>query len=124
MKFTLAKTYRFWWPVEVRMPDPDNPGRVVKQTLKIQFEPKPRDEVIAAQEHYDTLNTARERADHEREQLLAVVKNWDDVVDEDGGAIAFSAEAFDQALQTSWFRTAVYAAYADCLNGNEVRLGN
>jgi len=124
MKFVLETTYRYWWPVKVRIPDPETAGKILEQTLKIQFEPQGRDEALAAQELYDSLPTVKERADHEHAQLLLVCQNWDDVVAKDGGAISFTAENFQSALQRSWFRTAVYQAYADSLNGQEARLGN
>lgn len=124
MKFVLEASRRYWWPVKVRVPDPETAGKILEQTLKIQFEPKGRDESLSAQEVYENLHTAKERAEHEHAQLLEVCKAWDDVVDGDKSAVAFSEENFRAALQQSWFRTAVYQAYADSLNGNEARLGN
>ncbi|KRB58457.1 hypothetical protein ASE04_27475 [Rhizobium sp. Root708] len=124
MKFVIEENYRYFWPVKVRIPDPEAAGKIIEQTLKIQFEPLPRDEALAAQERHENLTTAKERADHEHEQLLLVCKNWDDVIAKDGGAVSFSEDRFRSALQMSWFRTAVYEAYADSLNGQEARLGN
>ncbi|PZO64605.1 MAG: hypothetical protein DI498_10990 [Paracoccus denitrificans] len=124
MQFKLAKTHRYWWPVTVRVPDPDNAGGFIEQQLKLQFEPQPRDEAIAAQEHLATLKTVREAVDHEVAQTLRAVRNWDGVVDEAGDPVTFSTSAFEAALQHSWFRNAVSQAIADSLNGEEARLGN
>lgn len=124
MKFVLETTHRYWWPVKVRIPDPEVAGKIIEQTLKIQFEPKGRDEALASDEVYRELTTAKDRADHEQKQLMDVCKGWDDVVDADKSAVAFTEENFRLALQQSWFRTAVYQAYADSLNGQEARLGN
>ena len=124
MKFTLAKTVRYWWPVIVRLPDPENPGKIIEQRLKVLFEPKRRDEAFTAQEAYAKLTTPKERLLHEQAELTDVVKGWDDVVDEDKSPIPFTVEALDQALQFSWFRAGVYDAYAQSLNGEEARLGN
>ncbi|MBY6091077.1 hypothetical protein [Maritimibacter alkaliphilus] len=124
MKFTLAKSIRYWWPVTVRMPDPNTPGKIIEQQLKVLFEPKGRDEAIAAQDAYAALGSVRERADHEHAELRDVVKGWDDVVDEDRNPVPFTEEAIQAALQLSWFRTGVYNAYADSLAGQEARLGN
>ncbi|WP_349295235.1 hypothetical protein ABEB22_18305 (plasmid) [Thioclava sp. 'Guangxiensis'] len=124
MKFTLAKTVRYWWPVTVRMPDPQNPGKIAEQQLKVLFEPKGRDAAIASQEALSKLDTPKERADHEHSELKAVVKGWDDVLDEEGTSVPFSEEMLGAALQMSWFRTGVYSAYADSLSGQEARLGN
>lgn len=124
MKFVLETTHRYWWPVKVRIPDPEMAGKIIEQTLKIQFEPKGRDEALASQEVYEALTSAKDRADHEQKQLMDVCKGWDDVVGADKSSVAFTEENFRLALQHSWFRTAVYQAYADSLNGQEARLGN
>ena len=124
MKFKITEKPRYWWPVVVRMPDPDNAGTFSEQKLKLLFEPQDREEALKAAEVHAKLKTPREQAEHEHQQLLAVVKNWDDVEDQDKNPIPFSAEVFLQALKQSWFRTAVYSAYADSLSGVEARVGN
>tara|TARA_R110000868_G_scaffold368852_1_gene631979 strand:- start:6232 stop:6612 length:381 start_codon:yes stop_codon:yes gene_type:complete len=126
MKFQLAKTRRYWWPVKVRVPDaaPENAGQFVEQELKVQFEPLSRDEMIASQEAYLDLTTARDVADFERQQLFRVVKDWDGVIDDDHAPVAFSEEMLATALQEEWFRTGVYAAHAESLGGEAARLGN
>lgn len=124
MKFKLTDTPRYWWPVTVRMPSPDQPGKIVNQTLKLLFEPQSRSAAIDEAEALASLENPRDRAEAEMRQLKGVVTNWDDVTDDDGGAVAFSDEAFARALEFTWFRTAVYAAYAESLAGEEARLGN
>lgn len=124
MKFVLAETYTYWWPVIVRAPDPDAPGKILERTLQVQFEPQPREVAIAAQEAYAQLTTQRERDAHEVEQLMQVCKNWDDVVDGDGGAVSCTPENLTKALNIGWFRQGVYRAYSESLNGDEARLGN
>ncbi|GAA0311721.1 MULTISPECIES: hypothetical protein [Rhodovulum] len=125
MKFRLSSTApRYWWPVKVRIPDPDRPGAVVTQELKVQFEARTREATLAAQEEYAALTTDRDRAAHEHAELRGIVKNWDDVVDDEGGAVAFSDEAFEAALQHVWFRTALYRAFVESSAGEEARLGN
>lgn len=124
MKFRLVETYRYWWPVAVRIPHPDNPGEVLEQRFRIQFQPLGREEELASQEAYAKLRGARERAAREHDLLRRICVNWDDVVDEDGGAVAFGPEVFDRALQSAWFRNAIYAAYTESLKGEAARLGN
>jgi hypothetical protein len=124
LKFKMSDKPRYWWPVVVRTPDPENAGKVIEQKLKVLFEPQDRDEAVAAAEAYAKLTSPREKAEHEHLQLLAVVKNWDEVEDDDKNPVPFSPEIFLAAVQQSWFRTGVYAAYADSLNGIEARLGN
>ena len=123
MRFKLAASYRYWWPVIVRIPDPENPGQFVEQEFKLELEPLSRDEALASQEALVRLRTDREVIDHEIDQTLRVVRNWEGVVDEQG-TVPFSEDAMRQALQHSWFRNAVARAIADSLNGEAARLGN
>ncbi|MCX2697073.1 hypothetical protein [Ochrobactrum chromiisoli] len=123
MKFVLVSNPRYWWPVTVRIPG-EEAGKIAEQQLKVLFEPQGRDEAIASQEAYGELKTERERADHEKKQLLLVVKNWDDVLGEDKTPVPFSEEILAQAIQQRWFRDALYRAYAESLSGLEAQLGN
>lgn len=124
MKFKITEKPRYWWPVVVRVPDPDNAGKFQEQKLKVLFEPHDRDEALAADEAFKGLKTAREKADHEHRQLLDVVKNWDEVEDDEKNPVPFTPEAFLQSMKFSWFRTAVYSAYADSVGGIEAQVGN
>lgn len=124
MKFILTDRPRYWWPVTVRVPDENDAGKITTQTLKVLFEPKPRQEAIAAQEAYSKLLTERERANHEKGQLLDIVKDWDDVIGPDKSPVSFSAETFAIALEQRWFRDGVYTAYTQSLNGEEAQAGN
>lgn len=124
MKFKLVEKHRYWWPVVVRIPNPEVPGKMIEQKLKILFEPQDRDAAVAATEAYEKLVGARARADHEHQQLLEVSKDWDDVEDDDRQAVPFSEDNFRAALQKGWFRSAVYSAYSDSISGNEARVGN
>lgn len=124
MKFKLVDTYRYWWPVTVRIPHPDVAGTIQEQTLKVLFEAQDREDALAAQELYETLVTPRERAEHETTQLLAVVKGWDDVEGEDKAPVPFTEDNFRAALQKAWFRSAVYAEYANSLSGREAQVKN
>ncbi|MFB2531033.1 hypothetical protein ACEYYA_02585 [Paracoccus sp. p3-h83] len=123
MQFKLSKTHRYWWPVIVRVPDPEQAGQYLEQMLRLELEPLPRAEALAAQEAMAELTTGRALVEHEIEQTLRVVKNWDGVVD-DQGTVPFSADAMRSALEHSWFRAAVARAIADSLNGEAARLGN
>lgn len=126
MKFKLAASHRYWWPVKVRIPvaDLEQAGAIEEQELRVQFEPQSRDEAVAAARAYERARTTIERGDLEIAQLKAVTRDWDGVVDETGKPVAFSPEALDMALQTSWFRVALFTAHTQSLNGEEARLGN
>ncbi|WP_319496323.1 hypothetical protein [uncultured Cohaesibacter sp.] len=119
-KFKLTETDSYWWPVKVRVPDPENAGKIIEQELEILFEPEDQDTALNAQEEYASLMTPRERIEHERDQLLRVCKNWRGL----DGDLPFSEAAFRQALTKSWFRIGVYSAYGQSLNGEAARLGN
>lgn len=125
--FVLTSTHRFWWPVTVMSPDPVLTGQLVKQEFEIRFEAMPQDEAIKLQAELAAL-PPEEYLPRQHEQLLRVVKDWREVNDESGDAVPFSEDAFRQALQHSWFRTGVWQAYYDGLNGTEkqpqARLGN
>ena len=124
MQFKLAKTYRYWWPVTVQIPDPETPGKIIAQDLKVQLEPMTQAEINAAQEEAAKLKTLRAVTDHGVRQMLRVVKNWEGVVDEDGAPVPFSEAALEQALQHAWFRAGVNKALLDSQNGEEARQGN
>ena len=57
MKFVLASTNRYWWPVKVRIPHPTEAGKIIEHTLKIQFEALPRDEGIKQQVAHSQLTS-------------------------------------------------------------------
>ena len=124
MQFKLAKTYRYWWPVKLRVPDPATPGSFTDQELRVEFEPLPQEELTAAQEESAALTTLREVTAHGIRQVKRVVRNWDGVVDDAGNPVPFSDGALEQALQHAWFRAGLQKALADSQNGAAARLGN
>lgn len=124
MKFVFTKSHRYWWPVTVRIPDPANAGKLLEQKLRIEFEPKPREKMLEAQERAALLSSLRSLTDHEIAEAKAVIKNWDGVEDEDGNVLPFTPERLEQAMQQSWFRKAVNLALTESMNGEEARLGN
>lgn len=124
MKFTLASTYRYWWPVTAHIPDPANPGEIVAQDLRVEFEPLPQDEITAATEESAKLKTLRETVEHGIRQMQRVVKNWEGVVDAAGNPVPFTPELLAQALQFPWFRAAINKALLESQNGEAARQGN
>lgn len=124
MKFVLAETPRYWWPVTVRVPSRDTAGEVVAQGFEVLFEPQGQDEGAEAFEAIGRAGSVRESAARERDILQAICKDWRGVVDEAGGEVPFSAEFLDQASQMAWFRRGIFAAYRASLSGEAARLGN
>lgn len=124
MKFVLAATSRYWWPVTALVPDADQPGKFVEQTLKVLFEPKLQDKLLEEQRRIGAIKDFAQQARAEREALAELCKGWDDVLDASGQPMLFTPEALDTALQVAWFRAAVWRAYHESQNGQEARLGN
>lgn len=117
MQFKLSKTYFYWWPVTVFIPDPENAGQFLEQELKVQFEAQPRDlELAEAEAVASTRKTVRELAELEIGRFKRAIKNWDGVLGEDGKPVPFSAEYLEAALQFPWFREGVTKAYTDSLS--------
>lgn len=123
MQFVLTDSYRYWWPVRVRIPDPESPGKIIEQVLKVQFEPKSREAYIAAQEEAAKITDPRKLLEHEVQAALDVVKNWDEVTSKDG-LVPFTPDNLRLALQQSWFRRGIQEALLESMNGEEARLGN
>lgn len=116
--FQLTETYKFWWPVIVKMPG-DQPGSIVEQPFEAQFVAlrgdavAERDKAIAefAQEPGVTAT------DIEFRVLSSVVLGWRDVVDGDGTSVPFSLDALRHAASITWIRDALFRAYAEALAG-------
>lgn len=125
MKFKMTAEHLYWWPVEVQQPstDPKKAGQLETMAMNILFAAIDRDEAKAADEEIAKLPVA-ERAAREFEHLEKAIRGWDEVEDEDGHPVPFSLETFRQAMQRTWFRIAVYKAYAASLAGDEARRKN
>lgn len=126
MKFVLTKKHLYWWPVTVAVPHPDQAraGEMLEMTFRMQFEALPRDEAKAIYEQAKSLPAGEAEAQSHAD-LMRVVQGWDDdVIDDDGRPIPFSPEALQQLLQISWYRLAVYRAWAASQVGEAARRGN
>lgn len=124
MKFVLAPSNTYWWPVIVRVPDPEAPGKLAEQTMKMQFEPRDQDAERAEYDRIQAITDVAEQLREERASLMAVCKGWDDVTTPDGSPLPFNQTNLDTALQQPWFRLAVWTAYHQSISGQEARLGN
>lgn len=124
MKFILAETLRYWWPVTVRVPSRDIAGEMVEQHFEMLFEPEGQDAAVERAKALAADPTPHAIAQAQRDHLATVCRGWRGVVDDTGGEVPFSAEFLGQALQMSWFRAGVSAAYRESLAGEAARLGN
>lgn len=126
MKFKLASTHLYWWPVKVTVPHPDKSkaGEMLEMTFKMQFEALPRDEALALSETLTKMTPAQ--ADkHRYDDIMRVVRDWDeDVLDDNDVPLAFSNDRLAAFMDLSWFRLGVYRAWKDSLIGDVARQGN
>jgi hypothetical protein len=123
-KFVMVSQHLYWWPVTVRLPDPDNAGKFVEQTFDMQFEALPREVAIEHQERYAEMTTDRERVEADKAQMRAVCRSWRGVIDATGADVPFSPARLDEAVGMSWFRAGVMRALAEASFGQEARAGN
>ena len=123
-KFILSKSHCYWWPVTVKAPDPENAGEIISQKLLVQFEPKTRAAQLEAQEAAAQLTSLREIIAHDIAEARSVIRNWTDVIGDDGQLVPFTPENLELALQQPWFRKAVQTALTESMNGEEARRGN
>ncbi|MBW8283320.1 MAG: hypothetical protein K0M55_06940 [Rhizobium sp.] len=122
-QFVVGEVVRYWWPVIVRIPDPEKAGQVLERKFEILFEPEDQDTAVETQLEYSAIASLKDRIEHERQQLLRVAKDWKGVLDKNRQPVLFSEENFRAALQQSWFRIGVNTALAESLAG-QARLGN
>lgn len=126
MKLVLTKKHLYWWPVTVSVPHPDqgHAGEMIEMTFRMRFEALPRDEARALYEQARALPAGEAEAQSHAD-LMRVVRGWDeDVVDDDGKPVPFTAEALQQLLQISWYRIGVYRAWAASQVGEAAKRGN
>lgn len=124
MKFILADSPRYWWPVIAHVPDKDNPGKFVEQSFKVLFEPRDQDAQKAEQDRIFGIKDAVEQLKADRQSLAGTIKDWSDIVDEDKTPVPFTPENIDQLLRQPWARVAVWKAYHESQMGGEALLGN
>ncbi|MBE0695073.1 MAG: hypothetical protein IH590_18500 [Aquamicrobium sp.] len=124
MKFVLTSEHVYWWPVKVRLPDPDpkRAGKIVEQEFMMQFAAISSDEARAVMEEIAALPEA-ERAEREHDLMLRVARDWSGVYAQDG-EVAFSPDVLKSMLGIGFYRLAIYRAYNDSMTGEAARKGN
>ncbi|MES0879700.1 hypothetical protein [Roseibium sp. SCP14] len=119
MNFKITDTYRFWWPVTVRMPDPNNAGAIIEQKFEALFEALPEDRANEMDEAFAALETAKDRKAHQHDAIREILKDWRGVIAEDESEQPFTEDAREQCIQSTWFRIGVYDAYAQAMRAEE-----
>lgn len=125
MKFVLSSEHVYWWPVKVKLPDPDpnRAGKIIEQEFRMQFVAIPTDEARALAEEIAAL-PPEEREEREYDLMLRAARGWSDVYDQDGEEPPFSPDLLKSVLQQQFYRVAILRAYADSLTGEAARKGN
>lgn len=126
VKFVVTSAHLFWWPVKVRMPNPDprRAGQVVEYQFKVQFEDIGTTEADEILTEIAAL-PQNERAARQHDLLLRVVKDWDqDIVDEGGAAVPFSDAMLRQLMNNIWFANGMWRAWGDAQRAEAGRKGN
>ncbi len=124
MKFSPTQDYRFWWPVKVRLPDPENAGAIVEHSFEAQFLALPHDRAKQIDADYRALKTQEEKEAHEFDHIKEFMIGWRDVEDQNDNVLPFNEENLVAMLQHAWFRTGIYKGYAEAMRGEEAREKN
>lgn len=124
MKFVLATEHLYWWPVKVRLPDPDpkRAGKVIVQEFQMQFASIPSDEARELAEEIAAL-PEKEQREREFDLILRVARDWSGVFAQDG-ELTYSEELLKSMLQIGFYRLAILRAFNESLTGDEARKGN
>lgn len=123
-KFVMVEKHLYWWPVTVRIPNPDAPGEFIEQSFEMQFEAQTRDQALERQEVYEALTTERARIEHDKDGLRKTCRSWRGIVDVNGQDVPFSPARFDECIGLSWFRIGVMNAISQSAWGLEAQAGN
>lgn len=125
MKFVLAAEHVYWWPVKVKLPDPEQnrAGKIIEQEFRMQFVAIPTDEARALAEEIAAL-PPEEREEREYDLMLRAARGWTGVHDQDGEDLTYSPDLLKSMLQIPFYRAAILRAYADSLTGEAARKGN
>lgn len=125
MKFVLASEHVYWWPVKVKLPDPEpkRAGKTIEQEFMMQFVAIPTDEARALAEEIAAL-PQDEREAREYDLMLHACRGWSGVFDQDDTEISFETGLLKDMLQIPFYRAGILRAYADSLTGEAARKGN
>ena len=125
MKFVIDQERLYWWPIKVRIPNPDRSGQIMEETFEMQFAAVDEDTARATAEAYKALETDEERMQHRDDQLLNAVRDWRGVVDGDKNPIPFTKEMFLTVLRAGpWYREGIYTSYQASFLPQEARRKN
>lgn len=121
MKFRVKKQNLFWWPVTVQVPSDETPGAYDECGFEVRFEAIGKTEARKMDDETRAAGTAEAVELADVKLLVRVIKDWKGVEGEDGKDLAFTEDNLLAALEQTWTRRAIYAAYADAVSGKAAR---
>lgn len=126
VKFVVTEQHLYWWPVKVRMPNPDprRAGDVQEFAFKVQFEAIGTEEADQIFAEGNAL-PADERARHQHDLLVRVTKGWnEDIIDEEKQPVEFTEGTLRKLLDMGWFAAALWRAWGESMRSEGGRKGN
>lgn len=121
MKFKVRTATTFWWPVTVKVPAADRPGAFDEHGFEMLFEALGRKEAKAIDAEAMKARVDGDADAGESLLLKRVCKDWRGLEDENGVALVFTPEAFDELIDYSWTRRGIYLAFAEAMSGEAAR---
>jgi hypothetical protein len=136
--FKLSSELTFPWPVKVIEPDPKHAGKLIEHEFQVIFAIiDPDDAKKSAEERRTILAKMKpetelgelkviqaELSAHDEKALRAVVRGWENIIDDDGKPIKFTDVTFRAAYAHERVKVALIRAYEEAISQDKARLGN
>lgn len=125
MKFVATAEFTYWWPIKIKMPNPEKSGQWKTETFEMLFAAVSVDEAERIAADIRELKTDEEKAGHTHDQLLNACRDWRGVVDDDKKPVPFDRDLLLAMLKAApWYRQGIYQSYGASLVSEGARTGN
>lgn len=136
--FKLSSELTFPWPVKVIEPDPKKAGKLIEHEFiaifaildpeRIEASLAARRAVLAKMHPEATLEELKELDEelklHDRTALFDILRDWSDLLDDDGKPIRFTQAMFNEVIKHKRVRNGLIRAYEEAISEDKARLGN
>lgn len=136
--FKIVKELTAWWPVKVYEPDPENPGKFAMNEFEAEFLILDRDQVrknieirqgildeMRDAKKDSEVRAAQDKMDAQLEkEVQSVVRNWRNIVDENGVVFPFTNENLLFLHNRDTTRDAFNVAYTEAIDSEKAREKN
>lgn len=106
--FRFAKERIVWWPVTIKAPAKDRPGHVEEFAAKIRVQLLDMDEI---------KQYVHGAPESDTELLVQKISDWEDIADESGKALAFTADNLRALLSIPYVRGAFAGGLLEASSG-------